>query len=159
MSLKKQDESKTSTPTGLISLHANEWFGQFIKHLELNFVEMSERQPIEVDVSFYQLSTVRAVLQTLLDSGLSTEAVLEMFAQSAIDPDLNTVEWTSDMNKRRFDLIDKEIQGRLSPAEQIELAGLTKIMRRHVESEMNLPLEGAKSLHEKLMKVKVDERL
>ncbi len=51
------------------------------------------------------------------------------------------------MNKRRFELIDGDIQGTLSRAEQIELAGLTQLMREHVDSEVNLPLEGARKLH------------
>lgn len=60
------------------------------------------------------------------------------------------VEWNASLNQRRFELIDKEIRGTLSPAEQIELAGLTRIMREQLETEDNLPLEGAKALLRKL---------
>ena len=46
-----------------------------------------------------------------------------------------------------------EIKGSLSATESIELAGLTRIMRHHVESEMNLPMQGARNLHRKLLQL------
>ena len=62
--------------------------------------------------------------------------------------------WSDALNQRRFALIDKEIQGSLTGTESIELAGLTRIMRDHVESEANLPMKGARALHRKLLKLK-----
>ena len=46
---------------------------------------------------------------------------------------------------RRADVGD--IQGTLSREERLELAGLTQVMREHVDTENNLPFEGAKKLH------------
>jgi hypothetical protein len=61
------------------------------------------------------------------------------------------------LNQRRFELIDKEIQGSLTPAEAIELAGLTRSMREHVDMEANLPMTGARTLHERLLQLKSTE--
>jgi len=63
-------------------------------------------------------------------------------------------EWSDALNQRRFALIDKQIQGLLTPAESVELAGLTRMMRDCVESETNLPMEGAQSLHRKLLQLR-----
>ncbi|MBM4076997.1 MAG: hypothetical protein FJ267_15310 [Planctomycetes bacterium] len=65
----------------------------------------------------------------------------------------NEPEWNAELNKRRFQLIDGEIEGILSQAEQIELAGLTHLMRMHVDSEANLPFEGARKLYGYLAKL------
>ena len=51
----------------------------------------------------------------------------------------------------------KEIQETLGPAERIELAGLTGIMREHLESEANVPMEGAKALHRKLLELAAED--
>jgi hypothetical protein len=59
--------------------------------------------------------------------------------------------WNDELNAKRFELIDKGIQGSLTPAETIELAGLTRSMRDHVESDVNLPMTGARALHRKLL--------
>jgi len=59
--------------------------------------------------------------------------------------------WTAELNRRRFELIDRDIQGTLTPAEHFELAGLTKLMREQVESEENLPMDGARALHKFLL--------
>ena len=57
------------------------------------------------------------------------------------------------MNQRRFALIDKEIQGSLTPAESVELAGLKSIVRDHVDAEANLSIDGARALHRKLLQL------
>lgn len=52
-----------------------------------------------------------------------------------------------ELNKRRFELIDSDIQGKITPEERLELAGLTQRMREHLDSEINLPFKGAQKLH------------
>lgn len=64
--------------------------------------------------------------------------------------------WNSELNSRRFELIDKEIQGTLSIAEQFELESLTNLMRQHVDAEENLPFEGARILHKYLTGLELD---
>lgn len=92
---------------------------------------------------------MRAVKLTLLESGMDHAEILELFGQVALEvanaP--GKLEWNSELNKRRFELIDRDIQGTLSRREEIELAGLTQLMREHIDSEANLPVEGARNLH------------
>ena len=64
--------------------------------------------------------------------------------------------WNSELNSRRFELIDGEIQGTLSIAEQFELETLTNLMRKHVDAEENFPFEGARILHKHLTELKLD---
>jgi hypothetical protein len=85
----------------------------------------------------------------LFDSGIDDDEIVNLFGRVALE-DTNApteLEWNAELNKRRFELIDKDIQGTLNRAEQIELAGLTQLMREQVDSEVNLPLEGARKLH------------
>ena len=56
------------------------------------------------------------------------------------------LQWTAELNKRRFELIDGHIQGTLTPAEQQELEELTRLMRAQVETEAPLSFEGARKL-------------
>lgn len=60
--------------------------------------------------------------------------------------------WTAQKNHRRCHLVDKEIDGTLSPAEQGELDQLQAEMlayRRHVAP---LPLEDLRQLHQQLLR-------
>ncbi len=145
MAVKKQPDSDAGTvPEG-----ANDWFRQFLKHVELFMAETGRELSPDADDADYCLAAIQAVKLTLLDSGLDTEQVLGVFGRVAFD-DVNTPkkpEWTAELNRRRFELIDGDIQGTLTRDEQLELAGLTHLMREHVDSEVNLPLEGAKKLH------------
>lgn len=151
MPIEEQPKPKTKGSEVAISEEANDWLQQVVKHFELNFVDACQGAPADVDRSAYQRMTILAIVQTLKDSGLSEESIREMFGQIAGEPDVESIEWTADMNHRRFSLIDKEIQGELTPAEQFELARLTSAMRIVVDSELNVPMEGARALHRKLM--------
>ena len=62
-----------------------------------------------------------------------------------------TIDWTTELNQRRFELIDRQIQGTLTPEESIELAGLTQLMRDHVDAEAQFPIQGARELHRRLL--------
>ena len=59
--------------------------------------------------------------------------------------------WTPAMNHRRCDLIDKEIDGTITPAETVELGDLQGQMRRYVNKVAPLPLEAARKLHAELL--------
>ncbi len=59
--------------------------------------------------------------------------------------------WTDAKNARRCDLIDKEIDSRLTPAETRELQDLQRQMLRHVDRVAPLPLEDARRLHQELL--------
>lgn len=145
MAVKKQPDPEGGT------LHegANDWFRQFLKHLEIFLAETGQGLSSDSDSADYSLAATRAVKLTLLDSGLDDEQILGLFGRVAFeDADIpKTPEWTAELNKRRFELIDGDIQGTLGRDEQLELAGLTQLMRQHVDSEVNVPLAGARKLH------------
>jgi len=149
----KPHESEPPDSRKTISTDSDDWIRQFIKHLELHFLDASRDLQPGASVSELQLATARAILVTFIDSGMEFQSVLELLGQTAVAPPSVDVAWSDDLNQRRFTLIDKEIQGALTPAESIELAGLTRIMRDHVESETNLPMTGARALHRKLLQL------
>jgi hypothetical protein len=145
MAVKKQPESGA----GELSEAANDWFRQFLKLLELFIVETGQGLPLDANTTDCRLAAMRAVKLTLLDSGIDDDEIINLFGRVALE-DTNAptkLEWNAELNKRRFELVDGDIQGTLSRAEQIELAGLTQLMREQVDSEVNLPLEGARKLH------------
>jgi hypothetical protein len=148
---KKPPESAPPESRKAVSADADDWIRQFIKHLEVHLVDDCRELPPEVGVSELHAATARAIVATYLDSGMEFESVVELLGRVAVEWRTITGTWTDALNQRRFALIDKEIQGSLTPAEGIELAGLTEIMREHVESEMNLPTKGARALHRKLL--------
>ena len=145
MAVKKQPDPDAGT----LSEGANDWFRQFLKHLEISMAEIGQGLPPDASTPDFSLAAMRAVKMTLLDSGLDYEQILGLFGHVAFEhaDSSRTPEWTSELNKRGFELIDDDIQGTLSREERLELAGLTQLMREHVDSEINLPFEGAKKLH------------
>jgi hypothetical protein len=142
--IKKQPEPKTAGNGASIPDHASDWLQQFAKHLELYFADCCDSLTPSADRSEYQWATIRAIMQTLQDSGMSIESICEMIGQVVIEQQVAPVEWSSELNQRRFALIDREIQGDITPVERIELSGLTRVMREHLDSETNLPLAGAR---------------
>lgn len=145
MTVKKQPDPKYAT----LSEGANDWIRQFLKHLEIYMSETGQGLPSNATTADYSLAAMRSVKMTLLDSGLNDEQILGLLGQVAFESAISssTPEWTAELNKRRFELIDGDIQGTLSREEQLELAALTQHMRVHVESEINLPFQGAQKLH------------
>ena len=149
MAVKKQPDSDLET------LHqaVGDWVREFLKHLEISMVETGQDLPADAKNMDRCIAAMRAVKLTLIDSGLDSEQILNLLGRVALD-DLNVTQrlpWNADLNKRRFELIDGDIQGTLSHTERLELAGLTQLMREHVDSETNLPLEGPRALHRLLM--------
>lgn len=129
------------------------WLRQFINQLELNALDASREIPAEAPTQAWRLATAHAIVETFLDSGMEIESVVELLGQATVQRRTAEIVWNDESNRRRFTLIDKDIQGSLTPAEAMELAGLTKIMREHVDSEANLPMKGARALHRKLLQL------
>jgi hypothetical protein len=148
---RKPHKSESPSRGDSISESANEWIRLYIKHLKVNLLDACHNLPSDASDNDYRTAAIRATFATLLDSGMDTESFAEAVGQALIQKPPASNQWNSRLNQRRFELIDKEIQGTLAPAERVELAGLTKIMREHLESEANLPMEGAKALHRKLL--------
>jgi len=63
-----------------------------------------------------------AVKLTLLDAGMDDEGLRNLFGRVAIagDDARQSLQWNPELNKRRFELIDGDIQGILTAAEQID---------------------------------------
>ena len=122
------------------------------KHLQGSFIDVAQKLPPDADSADYGLAAMRAVRRTLLDAGLTDDQIAGLLNRAASEDagELISQEWSAELNKRRFELIDRDIQGSLTRDEQVELAGLTELMRKHVESEINVPMEGARALHRRL---------
>lgn len=153
MTTTRSHKSEQPASPGAISADTDLWIRQFIKQFELHILDASHDLTPDASVSESQAATARAILTTYLDSGMELESVMELFGRVAVEGRSVGVRWSDTLNQRRFVLIDKEIQGLLTPAESVELAGLTRIMRDHVDSEANLPIEGARALHRKLLQL------
>ena len=153
MTTKKRPKSESPDSRTTISGEADDWMRQFVKHFELHLLDARRDLPPDASISESQTATARAILATYLDSGMEFESAVELLGKVVVDWRSVDVGWSDALNQRRFELIDKEIQGLLAPAENIELAGLTRSMRDHVESETNLPMEGARALHRKLLQL------
>ncbi len=151
MNAKKQPEFEPAEPQEAISAPAEEWGRLFIKHLELHALDAA--RDLSSDATDFELRTAmaRAILATYVDSGMDVESALELFGQAAIERETPAPCWTEALNQRRFELIDKKIQAELTVAESIELAGLTNVMRNHIDSDENLPMKGAQALHRRLL--------
>lgn len=59
--------------------------------------------------------------------------------------------WTEAKNERRCDLIDKEIDGTLTPAEAVELQSLQQAMLKNRDKVAPLPIAAVRKLHEELL--------
>lgn len=150
MPVEESHNADHETQSLSIPVHTHEWLQEFLKHFEINFIDLHATSGSGENPNL-PLTALRTLVTTLQDAGLSTEEVFELFGQVEVGRRSKPAAWTSDLNARRFELIDKDIQGTLTPIERIELARLTTMMRQQVDSELNLPLEGAKSLHLKLL--------
>jgi hypothetical protein len=146
MTVKKQPESSA----GELCESANDWFRQFLKLLEIYMAETGQALRSDSDSAELRLAAMRAVKLTLRDSGVDEEEIVNLYGQIAIEEKgvANEPVWNTELNKRRFELIDGDIQGTLSRAEQIKLAGLTHLMRKHVDSEVNLPFGVLRNLNQ-----------
>jgi hypothetical protein len=147
----RSHESGLPVSREAISADADLWIRQFVKLLEIHALDASHDLSPQASVSESQVATARAIFETFLDSGMEFESVVELFGRVAVERRVVTAAWTDESNRRRFELIDKEIQGSMTPGESLELAGLTRIMRDHVDSEANLPFEGARAIHRRLL--------
>ena len=59
--------------------------------------------------------------------------------------------WTAADSRRRCELIDLDLDGRMSPKERLELEDLEARLDRHVDTIAPLPLEPLRQLHQKLL--------
>lgn len=137
---------------GELPATASDWIREFLKNVELNLVDVVS-QITHSGTPDYAVAAMRAVRLTLLDAGLNEEqfdSLIEQVKGESVSTS-TVLQWNAELNKRRFELIDGDIQGSLSPAEQRELANLTRLMRVHLDTEANFPFEDARKLHRHLL--------
>jgi hypothetical protein len=60
-------------------------------------------------------------------------------------------EWSSELNHRRCELIDRDIDGAITPAERVELISLQSAIRRWLDKVAPLPIAEARKLHQELV--------
>lgn len=158
MASRKRRKPESVSPRGSISEDLSNWIRQFLRRVEEDLIDAGRDIPADGSPRDYQDAAIRAVLETLLESGMDTESFAETVGRVLIERRPGSTSWSPEMNRRRFELIDKEIQETLTPAERSELAGLTRIMREQLESESCLPMEGAKALHRKLLELAAKDK-
>jgi hypothetical protein len=61
------------------------------------------------------------------------------------------VDWTETKNTRRCQLIDREIDGTITPADAVELQQLQNELLRYQSQVAPWPLEAARRLHQELL--------
>lgn len=151
MGKKKPRKSKLKSRQGAISDHAVEWIGTFIRVFEDNFTQIGSGLPPGASTLDVQEAAIDAIIQTLFEAGVSAESCLQGIRRAMNKGRSSAIEWNAELNRRRFELIDKEFNESLTQEEQIELAGLTQLMREQLDTELNLPLAGATELYRKLL--------
>ncbi len=83
MVVKKQPDSTSADAA--VKSESFDWFQQFLKHLEINLAEVSERIDPSADATVYHLEVVRAVKLTLRDSGMDEASIQATFGQVAFE--------------------------------------------------------------------------
>jgi len=66
----------------------------------------------------------------------------------------NDGDWSDELNERRIELIDKDIQGNITTEERVELAELQRKAVAYRDRVAPLPIEGARRLHQQLLEKK-----
>lgn len=145
-----RDNRSTGIPQS-VDPNAEFWLLKFVPAFQRTFLDESAELPQPGTISDLHSLTIRAVLRTLVDSGMTPETIIESVGRALNDLSSAQPVWNSRMNKRRLSLIDKQIQQSILLDEQLELARLTAAMRQHVDSEANLPMQGARAIHDKLL--------
>ena len=149
-------EKRLESNAGALPEAVGEWMLQFQKLFELYLIDAARDLPPDADESACPHVAVQALKLTLLDSGMDEPSVVELFDRAVTNaPEApGEPEWNSATNDRRLALIDQKIQGKLTRADRRELSELTRLMRNKVDTEANVPLEGARALHRHLLELR-----
>ena len=106
----------------------------------------------------YLMQFVRRGIETEMRPGTGS-FVNEASDMTSLRENLRTLferpdesDWTDAKNDRRCELIDKEIEGTLLPAEKRELEELQRQMLAYRRKVAPLPLKEAQRLHQQLLK-------
>ena len=83
---------------------------------------------------------------------MNGHAVARVLPVTESDEAADASDWTETENERRCQLIDREINGTLTPNEARELAILQKRMLAYQERVAPLPIEATRRLHHQLLR-------
>lgn len=158
MATKKLPNSESSLSDESISSETEFWIGQFQKHLRIAFHDLSQTLLSDASHDDIERITIQAAVETLLDSGVNSDSIVEGVGQAMLERSRQPIVWNETLNQRRVELIDKDLLGEASFTEQVELAKLAAAMRHEFDTEENIPLEGAKALHAKLLKLAAEDK-
>ena len=152
MNTSKQPKVKDKANSRTLKVDA--WTLQFVNHLELHLAAV-HHSANGMNLEELQRTTADAVIDTFIESGMTHHDVATLLGHALFERQSPQplAGWTESLNQRRVELIDKKIQGALTPTEHLELEGLTQIMRDNLDTEETLPMEGAKALHLKLLQL------
>jgi hypothetical protein len=81
MAVKKQPESNS----GKLNETANDWFREFLKHLELFMVETGQSLAANAVTFDLSLAAMRAVKLALLESGMDDEQIRHLFGRVSFE--------------------------------------------------------------------------
>jgi hypothetical protein len=124
--------------------------GLGIEHKELTMSHIKLESQGEAIKQFF-LSLPADPEGTVVElNGRAVARLLPIPASHNGDSDEDTP-WTKKKNDRRCDLIDKEIDDKLTPEEAGELGILDRQMHRHLRKVAPLPLEDARRLQQELL--------
>ncbi len=93
---------------------------------------------------------VRQFLETHANGSDGVAIVNEGRTKYRLLPVVDDIPWNEDSNRRRFELIDREIAGTISPEESLELERLQMDFRRFRHRVAPLPLAETRELLESL---------
>jgi hypothetical protein len=136
------------------------WGREFVHDLEVVYQEEVASLKADASEVDFRRAMASAILVALDKLGLDPAGATLLFKQIAhqfvrVGADHA---WTGEKFARRLELIDKRIQQTLSPEEAIELDFLTELMRATCDTELTVPLEGARRLHRQLLGIDDSER-
>ena len=96
----------------------------------------------------------QAGLQNVSLEQWAVEVLLRQTETAAAQPKKGHDPWNEEKNTRRCDLIDKQIEGTIAPAELRELDDLQSQLRRHLDEVAPFDLAAARKIHQQLLKNK-----
>jgi hypothetical protein len=97
----------------------------------------------------------RRLAKRAAESGQDVGDLIHFAVRQFVDEEVSTKvngTWSDELESRRLALIDKEIAGTISNAEQRELAQLDRVANEHFDRIAPPPIEGARRLHEELQR-------
>jgi hypothetical protein len=117
MAVKRQPESSA----GEISESAHNWFRQRVKHIEINMTETGQVLCLDSEWEEFCLAAMRATKLAVRDAGIPEDEIVNLFGRVILEEKSGGKEviWNAELNRTRFQLIDGDLQGTLSRAEQL----------------------------------------